>query len=132
MTGGWAAKELAERGFKVLVVERGPHLEHRTGYKTEFTPPWELAYRGYGDPYLLTRKRIQNIARGTNAWTQDMFVDDDVDVYESPPESGFQWVRSYQLGGRSAVWGRHAYRMSEIHLGPTRRMAMACPGRSIR
>ena len=116
MTGGWAAKELTERGLKVLVVERGPHLEHRTGYKTEFTPPWELEYRGYVDPELLKNgKRIQNVGRGFNAWIQDLFVDDDVDVYESPPESGFQWVRSYQLGGRSLVWGRHAYRMSQIH-----------------
>ena len=42
ITGGWAAKELTERGLKVLMVERGPNLEHRKDYKTEFTPPWQM------------------------------------------------------------------------------------------
>jgi len=116
ITGGWAAKELTERGLKVLLVERGRNLEHRIGYTTEFTAPWELAYRGYGDPNMWrTGKRIQRIARGTNEWTADMLVDDDVDTYDTPPESDFHWVRSYQLGGRSTVWGRHSYRMGEVH-----------------
>ena len=112
ITGGWAAKELTERGFKVLMIERGPNLEHRVDYKTEFTPPWELPFRGYTDPKeLATTKRFQKYAR-MDEWTKDMFVDDDVDVYESPPESGFRWLRGYHLGGRSIMWGRHCYRMS--------------------
>lgn len=116
MTGGWAAKELTERGLKVLMVERGPNLEHRTDYKTEFVPPWELDYRGYVNPDVLKAgKRIQSAGRGFNEWIQDMFVDDDVETYDAPPESDFKWIRSYHLGGRSIVWGRHSYRMSQIH-----------------
>ncbi len=115
ITGGWAAKELTERGLKVLMIERGPMIEHRRDYKTEFTPPWELPYRGFCDPKALaTSKRIQRFA-WMDEWTQHMFVDDDVDVYETPPESGFLWMRGYHLGGRSLMWGRHSYRMSPLH-----------------
>ncbi len=113
ITGGWAAKELTERGLKVLMVERGPHLEHRKDYKTEFTPPWQLPYRGFGDPQeMATKKRIQRSGR-VDEWNKDMYVDDTQEIYESPPESNFQWVRGYHLGGRSLMWGRHSYRMGE-------------------
>lgn len=115
ITGGWAAKELTERGLKVLMVERGPNLEHRVDYKTEFTAPWELPYRGFTDPKeLATTKRIQKFSR-LNEWVKDMFVDDDAEPYQTPPESGFLWMRGYHLGGRSIMWGRHSYRMSETH-----------------
>ncbi len=115
ITGGWAAKELTELGLKVLMIERGPNLEHRTDYKTEFTPPWELPFRGYTDPNILaTTKRIQKDAR-MNEWTKDMFVDDDVDIYETPAESNFRWLRGYHLGGRSVMWGRHSYRMGPLN-----------------
>lgn len=115
MTGGWAAKELTERGLKVLMVERGRDLEHRVDYKTEFIPPWQLPFRGYTDPKVLaTSKRFQKFA-WMDEWNKDMFVDDDVDIYETPTESGFLWLRGYHLGGRSLMWGRHCYRMSETH-----------------
>jgi choline dehydrogenase-like flavoprotein len=113
ITGGWAAKELTERGLKVLMIERGPDLPHRTGYTTEFTPPWQLPWRGMCDPKVLaTTKRVQKGAR-MDEWTQGMFVDDEVDIYETPPESNFQWLRGYHLGGRSLMWGRQSYRMGE-------------------
>ena len=113
ITGGWAAKELTERGLKVLMIERGRMLEHRKDYTTEFKAPWDLPYRGYTDPKILaTTKRIQQYAR-MNEWTKDMFVDDEVDIYETPAESNFRWLRGYHLGGRSLMWSRHCYRMSE-------------------
>jgi choline dehydrogenase-like flavoprotein len=115
ITGGWAAKELTERGLRVLMLERGPWIEHRKDYTTEFKPPWELPFRGFSDPKVLaTSKRIQRGAR-TDEWTEGMFVDDDIDIYETPPESQFQWIRGYHLGGRSLMWGRHSYRMSPLH-----------------
>jgi choline dehydrogenase-like flavoprotein len=111
LSGGWAAKELTERGLKVLMIERGPKLEHVTDYTTENTPPWEMPFRGYSDPQVLrTTKRIQRISRA-NEWALGMYVDDDVDIYDSPPESGFLWVRGYHTGGKSVMWGRHSYRM---------------------
>jgi len=115
ITGGWAAKELTERGLSVLMVERGPNLEHRKDYKTEFTPPWQLPYRGFMDPKDRAHsKRIQQYGR-MDEWSKDMYVDDDVDTYETPVESGFRWIRGYHLGGRSLMWGRHCYRMSARH-----------------
>ncbi|MCC7463745.1 MAG: GMC family oxidoreductase [Gammaproteobacteria bacterium] len=116
ITGGWAAKELTQRGLKVLMVERGPNLEHRVDYTYEFTPPWQLPYRGLGDPKALaTSKRHQKHAR-MNEWTLGLFVDDDVEVYETPPESDFQWLRGYHLGGRSVMWGRQCYRLAQHNL----------------
>jgi len=115
ITGGWAAKELTERGLKVLMVERGPNLEHRKDYKTEFTPPWQMPYRGFNNPAELAGpKRIQQHGRMTE-WAKDMFVDDEVDTYETPEESSFRWIRGYHLGGRSLMWGRHSYRMAPLH-----------------
>ena len=99
ITGGWAAKELTERGLKVLMLERGPNLEHRTDYKTEFTPPWQMPLRGQMESReLATSKRIQKRAF-LDEWIKDMFVDDDVDIYESPPESEFQWIDGAALVG---------------------------------
>ena len=115
ITGGWAAKELTERGLRVLMVERGPNLEHQKDYKTEFTPPWQMPYRGFHNPAdLAGPKRIQQHGRMTE-WAKDMFVDDDVDTYETPEESNFRWIRGYHLGGRSLMWGRHSYRMAPVH-----------------
>jgi len=115
ITGGWAAKELTERGLSVLMIERGPSIEHRRDYTTEFTPPWELPFHGFGDPKVLaTSKRVQQYGR-MDEWTQGMFVDDEVDIYETPPESAFRWIRGYHLGGRSLMWGRHSYRMAPVH-----------------
>ena len=83
ISGGWAAKELTERGLRVLMIERGPMIEHGQ-YQTEMKAPWELPFRGNLDPELAaTSKRIQKFAR-IDEWTQDMFVDDEVDIYETP------------------------------------------------
>src|SRR5262245_41939378 len=65
ITGGWAAKELTEKGLKVLLIERGPMIEHRTDYKTEMLAPWELPFRGRGDAALYRSDYpIQSRARG--------------------------------------------------------------------
>ncbi len=110
ISGGWAAKELTERGLKTLMIERGSELVHGE-YPTENTPPWELPYRGFGDPEALrTTKRIQRIARVTE-WTADLFVDDEVDVYETPDDSNFHWIRGFHTGGKSIMWGRQSFRL---------------------
>lgn len=118
ITGGWAAKELTEKGFKVLMIERGRMIEHGVDYATETLAPWELPYRGLGDPELYARDyEIQRQNRHFTEWTQNHFVKDSENPYTTDDDKPFTWFRSYQLGGRSLVWGRQSYRWSDIDFG---------------
>jgi choline dehydrogenase-like flavoprotein len=115
ITGGWAAKELTEKGLKVLLVERGPMLEHQTGYKTELMAPWQLQFRGYGDRELFARDyAVQSKGMYFNEWTHTRFVNDRENPYETTTDQPFQWRRGYQLGGKSLLWGRQCYRWSDL------------------
>lgn len=115
ITGGWAAKELTEKGLKVLLLERGPHIEHRTDYKTEFTPPWELPFRGQGDPQLMADEyAVQSRVHHVNEWTYRHFANDKENPYQTAEGKPFTWIRGYQLGGRSLTWGRQVYRWGNI------------------
>lgn len=116
ITGGLAAKELTERGLKVLMIERGPMIEHQSGYKKETTPPWELPFMGQGDSELYTRDYyIQSKKKQFfHEWSQDHFVNDRLNPYDRDPARPFDWYRGYQLGGRSLTWGRQCYRWSDL------------------
>uniref|UniRef100_B0T5J8 Glucose-methanol-choline oxidoreductase n=1 Tax=Caulobacter sp. (strain K31) TaxID=366602 RepID=B0T5J8_CAUSK len=115
ITGGMAAKELTERGLKVLMIERGPMIEHGADYKTEMTPPWELPFRGYGDPQVLASDYpVQSKGRYFDEWTSAHFCNDRENPYQTSAENPFQWRRSYNLGGRSLVWGRQSFRWSAL------------------
>lgn len=115
ITGGIAAKELTERGLTVLMIERGPDIPHQSGYTTETIPPWELPFRGYGDPRVLREQYpVQSKGRYFDEWTQKHFVNDRDHPYETTKEAPFQWRRSYNVGGRSLVWGRQTYRWSPV------------------
>lgn len=118
ITGGWAAKELTERGLKVLMIERGPMVEHQTDYKTETTPPWELPFRGYGDPAeAVEQYMIQSKGMYFNEWTKAHFVKDSENPYQTTEKEPFQWRRGYQLGGKSLIWGRQCYRWGDLDFG---------------
>ena len=118
ISGGWAAKELTERGLTVLLLERGRMVEHRKDYTTEFKAPWEMPFRGFNNPKMLQQDyAIQR--RGTNfdEWSMPNFVKDADHPYQTDAEAPFQWRRGYQLGGRSLTWGRQCYRWSDIDFG---------------
>ncbi len=122
VTGGYAAKELTEAGFKVLMIERGPKIEHGSGYKTETLAPWELPFRGLGDAAAYARDYpIQAQNRHFNEFTQNHFVKDSENPYSTEPGSEFTWFRSYNLGGRSLTWGRQCYRWSDYDFGANKR-----------
>jgi choline dehydrogenase-like flavoprotein len=112
ITGGWAAKELTQRGLKVLMLERGRMIDHGRDYKTELKSPWELPFRGFGDAkkfaedYPIWRKKSF-----LDEWTAANFVKDREHPYQTGGDESFLWYRSYQLGGRSLTWGRQALRM---------------------
>lgn len=122
ITGGWAAKELTEKGLKVLMVERGRHIEHGTDYVTEMKAPWEMPFRGAGDPQLYERDfAVQSKNRHFTEYTQNHFVNDRENPYSVADGTQFNWWRSYQLGGRSLTWGRQSYRMSDHDFGANKK-----------
>lgn len=109
ISGGWAAKELTEKGLKVLMIERGRHIEHVSGYENAMKAPWEFPNRGR----LTTKEREEYYsgARAGFANAQDIlphFVKDT--DFPFAEKRRFDWVRGYQTGGRSLTWGKQSYR----------------------
>ena len=115
ITGGWAAKELTEHGLRTLVVERGRHVEHGKDYITEWLQPWQLPHRGRGDPALYARDYpIQSKNYAFGEMTKHFFVNDREHPYETDEGKPFRWIRGFQLGGRSLIWGRACWRWSDL------------------
>lgn len=111
ITGGWAAKELTEKGLKVLLLERGRNVEHVKDYVNALKAPWELPNRGKNSLALKADHPIlsRDLLYTGNA---DFWADDKQNPYtEVKP---FDWFRGYQVGGRSLLWGRQSYRWSDI------------------
>lgn len=122
ITGGIAAKELTERGLKVLMLERGRMIEHQVDYENEMKAPWDMPFRGIGDAELYEREyAVQRLNRHFTEFTQGHFVNDAENPYETGPGTDFTWFRSYNLGGRSLTWGRQSYRWSDYDFGANKR-----------
>ena len=111
ISGGWAAKELCEKGLKTLVLERGRMVEHIKDYPTATMAPWQFDHRGTISEEM---RRVQHIqVRGfCNETNKHFFVDDLAHPYTQ--EKPFDWIRGYQVGGRSLMWGRQCYRLSDL------------------
>jgi len=115
ISGGWAAKELTERGLKVLLVERGPHITHREDYSGEDKAPWEMPFAGRIPEEEANRDYfVQKDCYALEGATKKFFVNDRIHQYIHPKEKPFTWIRGYQLGGRSQLWARQTYRWSDI------------------
>lgn len=113
VSGGMAAKELTERGLKVLMLERGRHVTHGEDYTGEDRPPWEFAFRGLGDRQGYARDwPVQRLARAFGEGSSQFFVKDTEHPYDTDEERGFAWIRGYHLGGRSITWGRSTPRLA--------------------
>ena len=113
ISGGWAAKELTEKGLNTLMLERGRQVEHIKDYPTHSTPPWELKYnnrvpREEMKHYEKQKRPGYNIRQSTKHW----WVKDTEHPYTE--EKRFDWIRGYHVGGRSIMWGRQSYRLSEM------------------
>jgi choline dehydrogenase-like flavoprotein len=117
ISGGWAAKELTEKGLKVLMLERGRNLEHIKDYLTATKNPWDFPHRG-----AATAKQKENNPVISRDWAmygtaaQEPIMDYWVNEKECPyvEVKPFTWWRSYQMGGRSLLWGRQSYRWSDL------------------
>ena len=119
MTGGWAAKEFTEKGFKTLVLERGRNVEHLKDYPTTNMQPWEFEHRGEIPNKI---KEANPIASKTYVFREDaahFVVKDNEHPYVQ--EKPFDWIRGYQVGGKSLLWARQTQRWSEFDFeGPKR------------
>ncbi|MEP6620729.1 MAG: GMC family oxidoreductase [bacterium] len=114
ISGGWAAKELTERGLRTLVLEAGGPVDPKTDY-VEHVQPWEMHFRGMGDRQALERDHA--VQRGCYACDEvghKFFVKDTENPYTSPTDAPFKWFRGRQVGGRSITWGRQVYRWSDL------------------
>lgn len=114
ISGGISAKELCERGLKVLLLERGKKIEHVTDYN-DTQMPWELPNENRIPEEELARDYpVQRQCYAVNEATKQFWVKDSQHPYSQPADKPFSWIRGYHLGGRSIMWGRQSYRLSEM------------------
>jgi len=112
ISGGWAAKELTEKGLRVLLLERGPNVEHVKDYKSATLAPWEVPHRGRRTQELLGKHPVLQRDYVLNELNLDWWAHESDSPYVE--EKPFNWFRGYQVGGRSLLWGRQSYRWSEM------------------
>lgn len=119
ISGGWAAKELCEKGLKTLVLERGRDVKHLTDYPTTNMNPWEFEHRG---ELTAAEKEENPVVSKCYAFREDakhFFVKDKEHPYVQ--EKPFDWIRGYQVGGKSLLWARQTQRWSDFDFeGPAR------------
>ena len=123
ISGGWAAKELCENGLKTLVLERGRMVEHGD-YPTAHLDPWDLPNGGKATQEIINRKPKQHrTGYTTQAAREHFFVDDIKHPYNE--DKRFDWIRGYHVGGRSLMWGRQSYRLSDIDFEANKKEGIA-------
>ncbi|UPK67714.1 GMC oxidoreductase [Chitinophaga filiformis] len=112
ISGGWAAKELCEKGLKTLVLERGRNVEHIKDYTTAMKAPWEFQHRLNQTLEQKDNYPVQSQCYAFDEATQQFWVNDKENPYNQIKP--FNWLRGYQVGGRSLMWGRQVYRWSDL------------------
>lgn len=112
ISGGWAAKELTEKGLKVLLLERGRNIEHVKDYPNAFKEAWDYPHRD--TPTERMKKDYPVLSRDypLNESTFGMWANEKESPYVE--KKRFDWYRGYHMGGRSLLWGRQSYRLNEL------------------
>jgi choline dehydrogenase-like flavoprotein len=123
ISGGWAAKELTERGLRVLMLERGRNVEHIKDYGNALKTPWEYPHRGgrtlaMEEAYPVLKRDYPLNEKNLDWWASDK---------DSPytEVKRFDWYRGYHVGGRSLLWGRQSYRLGDLDLEANAREGIA-------
>jgi choline dehydrogenase-like flavoprotein len=112
ISGGWAAKELTEKGLKTLVLERGRDIRHVVDYSTALKDPWQLPHNNRPTTADRQAQPVQSTLYLYDQSTKHHFVDDHAHAYEQAKP--FNWYRGYHVGGRSLMWARHVFRYSDL------------------
>jgi len=119
MSGGWAAKEFTEKGLKTLVLERGRDVKHLKDYPTTNMLPWEFEHRGQVTQAILDENPVISRCYAFKEDALHFFVKDKEHPYVQ--EKPFDWIRGYQVGGKSLMWARQTQRWSDFdYEGPAR------------
>ncbi len=114
LTGGWAAKELTEAGLHTLVLEAGRPVDPVRD-AMEHVAPFEMRFRGLGDRRATeARQSVQRHSVSFDEISQRFWTDDVDNPYSTPSDQPFDWLRARQVGGKSIIWGRQVYRMSDL------------------
>jgi choline dehydrogenase-like flavoprotein len=112
ISGGWAAKELTEKGLKVLLLERGRDIPHIKGYVNALTETWQFPHRGQRTQKMIEDYPVLKRDYPLNETNLEYWVNDKESPYTETKR--FDWFRGYHVGGRSLMWGRQSYRFSDF------------------
>lgn len=123
ISGGWAAKELCEKGLKTLVLERGRPVKHLQDYPTATKNPWDFEHRGALTEEEKTENPIADRCYAFDDATKHFFVKDEEHPYVQ--EKPFDWIRGYQEGGKSLIWARQTQRWSDYEFAAPARDGFA-------
>ncbi|MFN8573317.1 MAG: GMC family oxidoreductase [Gemmatimonadaceae bacterium] len=123
ISGGWAAKELTEKGLRVLLLERGRNIEHIKDYKNATKAPWEYPHRGGHTKDMEKHYPVLKRDYPLNEKNLDYWVKDEESPYTEAKR--FDWYRGYHVGGRSLMWGRQSYRWSDFDFSANAREGVA-------
>lgn len=111
ISGGWAAKELTEKGLKVIMLERGRNIEHVKDYVNASKDFYEFPHRGQRTQEMIKDHPVLKRDYPLNEIVQDFWVNEKESPYVETKR--FDWYRGYHVGGRSLMWGRHSYRWNK-------------------
>ncbi|MFD2998885.1 GMC oxidoreductase [Pontibacter toksunensis] len=112
ISGGWAAKELTEKGLKTLMLERGRNIEHVKDYVNATKAPWEFEHRGGRTQEMIENYPVLKRDYVLNERNLEYWVNEKESPYVEVKR--FDWYRGYHVGGRSLMWGRQSYRLSDM------------------
>ena len=123
ISGGWAAKELCEKGLKTLLLERGRNIEHKKDYTEANKEAWDYPHRGQRTQQMINDYPVLKRDYPLNERNLSMWASDKDSPYTEIKR--FDWFRGYHVGGRSLLWGRQSYRISDMYFEENAREGIA-------
>ena len=123
ISGGWAAKELTEKGLKTIMLERGMDIEHKTDYPSAQKGPWEFPHRGGRTQKMIEDYPVLKRDYPLNETNLEWWASDKDCPYTEVKR--MDWFRGYHVGGRSLMWGRQTYRWSDLDFEANKKEGVA-------